>query len=179
MALSKPYSSLEVANVVERWQPCEFAVKDTNKNIISISYYDIFKPGSVGRCNPVGVERIKVALKKAYDEGVREVTLRCSKPLQDELIVAALSIVDDPNWKIYPLYQLAYLQGVVETKEKIWTEALRNAELDAEIEQLEKALCEAKGFTDEVIDELLQYQDVKDFNELPEHLQKLFAEGQK
>jgi len=180
MALSKPYTSKDVASVVERWQPCQIFVMGNAEPFITISHHELYKPGSWARCSPEALAKLKTAIEQVYAQGVREIGVLAPKIIQDEILKLALSITNDTEWKVYPLFELSYTKGLLETKEKIFNEALIEAEIDAEeaeLDQARKEVCDIMGFTEEVIDELLKFADEQDVKKLPEHLRKLFADG--
>jgi hypothetical protein len=178
MTLSKPYSSKEIAQVVERWQPCQFFVYETKEPIITISHYELYVPRSWAHCSPAALEKIKAALQQTYAQGIRDVGLLCAPYVQDQLIAAALSITTDIHWKIYPHTQLTYDKALLEVKEKIWDAAIIQAKAEASLTQFQEEYADRLGFTAEVLDELAQYEHVKEAKDLPEHLRKLFADGQ-
>lgn len=177
MILNKPYSSQEIAQVVERWRPCEFFVMGIKKPIVTLSHYELYMPHSWAHCSAQAIEKIKTALKQAYDEGVREVGLVCAPYVQEQLINAALSIVDDVTWKIYPHFEFTYDKNLMETKQKIWNESLILAQTEKETDEMLEQFANAMGFTPEILEELRQYEHVTDVKELPEHLRILFRDG--
>lgn len=177
MATTKPYTSEEIALIVERMQPCKFFDMKTQDPIVLVSYYLLYKPGSRVLCNPDIVETIKDALTNAYVEGIREVGMVAPQVLQDALLDVALSVTKDPDWKIYPHVELSYAKTLLEVKQKIWDKALLSAHLETEVETMKKEVCDNLGFTDDVIDQLIEHQNITHVNELPENLRKLFSEN--
>lgn len=177
MAPNKPYTSQEIAAMVERWQFCRFFDKETEQTIISIPYHELYRKGSQIRCSPEALDKIKAELTNAYDFGTRKVGLLCPYTLKLELLDLALSVTTDPEWEIYPLYELTYLKNSYETQKNLWDKALFATEVDSALEKAEKQICDDLGFTDEILDELFEYQNVPDVKKLPPHLRTLFGDG--
>jgi hypothetical protein len=177
MAPSKPYTSQDVARLVNRWQICCFFDVATDNTIISIAAHDLYRKNSTLRCAPEALEKIKTALKKAYDQGIREVGLFAPHALRIELMDTALSITDDPDWLVSLRAEMPYIRDMLATQSKIWNDETFNAKMDEQLKVMEKQVCDSLGFTNEVLLELLQYIDVEKAEDLPPHLRALFADG--
>ncbi|MFI4955245.1 MAG: hypothetical protein ACHP9Y_04965 [Gammaproteobacteria bacterium] len=172
------YTSKEIAQLVDYWQFCRFFDMATKETIISLPQHELYRPGSRQICNPEALEKIKSALTLAYEKGLRNIGMICPFALRIQLAECALGVTDDPNWQIYPRFQMNYVNNTLLTQEKIWSEELFLAKLELKLQAQEKEICENLGFTDKVLLELLQYRDVKNVMDLPPHLRRLFSDGQ-
>jgi len=175
---NKPYSSKEIAQVVDRWQFCRFFDLETREEIISISYTEIYKPGTHLRCNPSALDKIKIALTQAYDRGIRKVGMLAPHLVRIELTQTALSVTSNPEWIVETHEEPTYFKNLVETENKVQALAEYAADLEVDITAIEKNICDELGFTDEILDEVLDHIDEDTpFEKLPKHLQILFHEG--
>lgn len=177
MAPSKPYTSQDVARLVNRWQICCFFDVATNNTIISIASHDLYRKNSALRCDPEALEKIKTALKKAYDDGIREVGLFAPHALRIELMDTALSITNDVDWLVSLRAEMPYVRDMLGTQSKIWNDEISNAKMSEQLKVMEKQVADSLGFTNEILLELLQYMDVENVEDLPPHLRVLFADG--
>lgn len=178
MALSKPYTSDEVAQLVEHWQFCQFFDMANQRPLITIPSHELYKKDSRLRCSPEALEKIKTTLTKEYNEGMREVGMICPPLLRIELVDLALTVTEDPNWKIYPCTDPIYARGVLDIQEKIWTDALVPAAIETQISMVERGIAAQLGFTDDVLDELMEHINTDKLEDLPEHLRVLFADAE-
>jgi hypothetical protein len=178
MTENKSFTSQEINELVNHWQICRFVDIKTMETIISIPHFDLYLRNSRFNCSPEALEKIKAALSHAYAQGIRDVGMFVPPALSMEIVSAAMSITDDLDWKIFQLSEPTYFKNALLAQGKIWNQALAYAEADLALQEVEKNICDSRGFTEEVLVELAQYKDAKSVKELPPHLRSLFADGE-